>query len=284
MKRNYRKESKGLEDFLKRRKKQISFIRERDKQRSVSRSFELREREIIEVGNKLRSLCQGTNGGQGVLFVFPLTKMIGTGEFIKGLLKVIAPKARVNFVVTPKSFYSTVDQRLSQIKKEKLKSLRDTNLEKNSKSIFSGKKSKVIVVDDFAGGSGDTRKNLQKNATKNNYGGELKFVDSFSFINLIGNFFGVERGAYNLGWKKDVLGGFAMDAGNVIRFVKKNGNIKTKYGFKGVDKKGRTLEYSDYKGNSEVSPKTKTKISNAQRNYLYHLGIAVGKDFLFQKV
>jgi hypothetical protein len=62
----------------------------------------LKKKQIISVAKSALELFGNENMGQGNLILVPLTQALPEGEMLKGMLNVLAPKARVIFLVTPK--------------------------------------------------------------------------------------------------------------------------------------------------------------------------------------
>lgn len=87
----FRREPKGIDDFFRTEER----IRNSRNQLTTE---EARKRFLREV-SRVRRMVDNTNG-DGYHFIFPLTAAASTGEFIRGILKVIAPKARTTFLAT----------------------------------------------------------------------------------------------------------------------------------------------------------------------------------------
>jgi hypothetical protein len=196
--------------------------------------------------------------GEGVQLVFPLTSSLGHGEFIRGLLKVLAPKTRVVFLVTPnhgllrglrsepnRSTYVAAGTNLAaQIKKALHPALRTVVID-NHDSMETYR----TIVDQVMQ-QGKLPKNGTINAQENRVIGD--YIQRFYQLGT-----GETRRSLRLGTSKDQDGVFAADKGNVLRHVNKQLN--------------HSMEV--------VSPEL-TCEANFKRRMLYNLGIATAREWL----
>lgn len=88
-----RKEPKNIEDFFR------TEGRIRSSQNKLT--VETARKHFLAEVSRVRRIVDNTNG-EGYHIIFPLTMAASTGEFIKGILQIIAPKARVSFLFTSK--------------------------------------------------------------------------------------------------------------------------------------------------------------------------------------
>ncbi|MEK6959110.1 MAG: hypothetical protein AABW59_03645 [archaeon] len=200
-------------------------------------------------------------GGEGTQLVFPMRSALGHGEFVKGILKVIAPRTRVVFLVTPQHTYlSSVpfkDANNRAIKKRALENLSGHV----RKSIRPGMK--TVIVDDAD--SGGTFRAVTKSMRSMGLIGAGKGVELESTLPLgdfVLDYYHTDTGEYRrrltLGWEKDFEGKSAMDQGNWERYQRKLGV---------------------YKG-APIPTRPLTRDSNQRRRMLFNLGVAVANEYL----
>ena len=214
------------------------------------------------------------NQGEGVQIVFPLTSSLGHGEFVRGVLKVLAPKTRVVFLPTANHTYFSSLPPEGHVSLERKQATK--NLERNvSRKIKSGMR--TVLVDDAD--SGGTFRAITE-AMKSNWisGTGIETESTIPLGDFILRFYPGRMGVSNirslqLDWRKDSLGRFASDSGNYIRHLRaENGRRDSHYFEKApLGRKPKALFFSE--------ERAQTRQSNEQRRLLYNLGIAVGKEF-----
>jgi hypothetical protein len=156
---------------------------------------------ITKTVNTVKALLPQRGGGSGVVFLFPMTSSAGAGEFIKGMLHVLAPKAQTKFLVTPQSVSSRSPSEHVQ------------NLENNLRKSIPHNSKQIILIDENRTGASLalTRKLIQKIG----YKAKFAFSDSISIYRIInyfipeGNYTGMGPGIdgiWRLGWEKNEAG------------------------------------------------------------------------------
>ena len=181
---------------------------------SLNESISIK-RKPAEVVQKIHTLLGPTirDGGKGAHFLFPLTGALATGEFVKGMLKVIAPQARVSFLVTPKNYY-LMKNRLNDPKLQVVIDKSKENLAQHFNRCVRPSCERIIVIDWFDRGStlNAIRAAARENPLTEN--APIEFQTAQDFTSFTEQF--VVR-PHPLGWKKTSDGRFAADSANVLK-------------------------------------------------------------------
>ncbi|HIH21179.1 MAG TPA: hypothetical protein HA222_00755 [Candidatus Diapherotrites archaeon] len=257
LRRKFRREPKGLADFEKtydyelKRKLETEFM----PGRFGERAFHITRERLIEAVSNIKNLLPN-NSGAGSHFLLPLTASFSYGEFLKGALKTIAPKARVSFLVTPTASYESM-----VYSKERL-----ANLEGHLRKCLRKDDRQIVLVDD-AVSKRRTTDSIAYTLKKIGFNGEYRE----HFANVSGTMF--ERSLVGMNdllnalWRKDKEGKFAADLGNWANYMKKHNP--------------ETAGYENALGDERH--KARTKRLKFYRRELYNLGIAAGREFLRQQ-
>lgn len=145
---NYKRLPKSLESF----KRMYPALKRRSKAHELTR-----EKAIQSVITILSLIPQESlaKSGEGTRFLLPLGSSLGVGEFIKGVIRIKAPKAKVTFLVPPG---------MTNFSGEKRPIIPMANLEQNLKKCVSQNDRHIIVVDDFL--TGKTFRAIQETLNK----------------------------------------------------------------------------------------------------------------------
>jgi len=143
-----------------------------------------------------KELLRGSDGS-GMHFFFPLTQMEALGEFFKGVLRVVAPKARVTLLVTPDRLYENRNG------EENLRAHIGRAIRPNDK--------KFVVVDTMRHGITYDRVKTQLLALTNATEKDITFLPE--------TFFGLwYSGTGSVTRKKTESGSFAIGSGYLLNY------------------------------------------------------------------
>jgi hypothetical protein len=139
-----------------------------------------------------------TSQGEGMQFFFPLTGMRNPGTFVKGILRVVAPKAKVTFLVTP-----SVNRSSSKFLEEHIRKSRSPSCKK------------FFIVDfRFAG---DTEQAIRKHLPENTEFVPLQRISLAEFTQVL---------------DKKKTGEFSLGGGNLLNYAMKNIEFSNRRDFK----------------------------------------------------
>ena len=260
MKKRYKNEPKDLEHF----NKIYGGMHELRGQ-----IFKAKEEEIVKMVDLIKYFVSGfgkeiKNKGAGTRFLFPLTSAQGPGEFVRGVLKVIAPKAQVTFLVTPKSnMLPHGHVSLSWASQNPL----EKNLREHLSNCIKPGDKKIIVLDDMLEGkTANAIKRALEILGMFKPGVSFEAYDNHEVVVFIGNFMPF---MYRLGWGKDTNGRFAADEANMLKYAKKH-SLEM-----GIAKE----QFIKENGFLELFKRCKRE-DVFNRRYLLNLGIATAKSYL----
>ena len=187
MKRRYRKEPKNIADF----------------KRRFSVTKKLPPTEAKKVMINAHKLVDGTNG-RGYNLFFPLAETASTGDFLKGVMKIIAPQTKITFLKAPLA---------DNIKSKESQAI----LLSNVKKAISPTDKKIKLVDYFfIGRSYDGISHALKTA---GFKGELDNVSMENFYPLIESFLKLPR---NQGFVKSNDGQALLQFRDYVKYSTKH--------------------------------------------------------------
>lgn len=243
---NSKREPKNLPVFLRRHPE--SALKISDRATNVRNPL-FRANKVME---RVRNIA-GTGNGEGCLFIFPLGYACPAGEVMKGILKVLAPKARVSLLVTPKSSSITLSRHISY----------PTG---NIKRIVGKHRPTKVFIMDIGGSRGATKHYITEGLRRVGFNGEIEMnVSLFSNIDEIVRTH--TKNMQNTDLVKNDLGRYAMDYGNYLKYLEKQGLINDS---------PAGLIYRDDLPNSRRFSK---QFASARRS-AYNLGVALAKEYL----
>ncbi len=173
---------------------------------------------ISNIDIALRTLRQNksisSKDGRDVHFLFPLTAMAGIGEFYKGYLEQILPKARFTFLVTPSTSLNTSSEILSY--KEFM------NLKQNFERSVNINDRVFIIIDFFLMGTTYNKISeiIEKSFKDKKINPQIHGIHSFVEHNS-SSFFNVYKG-------KDTYGKSVFSKHQGVKSKKEIENIKEK--------------------------------------------------------
>ncbi|MFA6268842.1 MAG: hypothetical protein WCW13_02090 [archaeon] len=250
---NKRKDPKSLADFRRRNSKGLV-------QSNYSKSApEFEKRLAKSLVTKFSSDILQGHSGEGLHILVPLTGALASGEFVSGLLKVLAPKVKVHFLVTPNHFALSkksmeTRQQNPELRIEHFSAIR--NLSRHLDRCLRGNCERIVVLDDHhTGESYEVMKKLLERK-KHTHSAKVEKYDNSFLTEFMGRFL---RDSRNIGWKKDWLGKYALDEANFERMNASPEKYQRFY----AQRRGQLLK------------ETKTG-----RRVAYQLGIATAKEYL----
>src|SRR3989344_8668343 len=278
----FRREPKNYADFFERNRKHLFRPDYAPRPEDMKRGLQSVER----VKKMVRS-----SDGSGYHFFFPLTTAASSGELIKGILHVVAPEARVTFLVTP--FQGGTNEEFPTLVRHVSKALTPESHHGRIVDMFDRLKTLKRIKKAFA--VADERKVIQSIKPEEDGAVSLPWRDPETgelhswpmspmvlysmahFANTNNRLFYTKYysnldspdiiQSANLGWVKTRSGTKAMPLGHAQRYAQKHPS---------------EIKYNP-PAELRMSPKEANKKSALVRRLTYQLGIAIAKEYLRAK-